>query len=339
LIEGAFADNRPQWLPTDWLARVFVLADGDPRAVRATLRSLQGAAENITETTLLGLSDWDTGDQEGLQKSFPQVVFTTTADLQLALGDANTTPVTGACGRLLLVCAGTTLQPTTVRNFLEAEARTRAVMVTAAQFEGPHGRDVRSFHPGSVPLLLRANNTSGACVMVSRRFVESLPRLTALTPEMLIWQLTFAATATGEKIAYIPYPQYAAPVRQTAEISSPDAGKQMVLLSRYAAAIEAGRWCRREIFTLALSVQQLGENLRQARDERNHQIHEWRQAQGRLEETQDRLAQTQTKLEHIERHGAQVQSELAAVYSTKSWRVTAPLRLALRCLAALKSRL
>lgn len=333
LIEEAFAANRPTWLSTDWLARVFLLADGNPRAVGATLHSLAAAAGNITDITVLAMADWSEDALSALQKDFPQVIFSPSADLHGALENGAGNPAAAACRHLLLVCAGTTLQPAAVRNFLEAEARTSAVMVTAAEFAGPRQAEIRSFQPGSVPLLLRANHTSGACVLVSRPLVESLPPFTARTSPMLIWQATLGATATGQKIAYIPYPQYA-----TAETATAAVEQHLALLSRYAAAIDAGSWCRREIFALALSSQQLAGNLRQARTESGSHLHEWRSTQIALQEARDHLGQTQAQLANSERHAAQVRSELAAVYASKSWRMTAPLRLLLRALAAVKSR-
>lgn len=320
LIEEAFAKNRPDWLATNWQARVFILADGDSQAAEATLRSLAKADTKIVEFFILTMKPWTEDDQTRLQNRFPHGMLRWAENLYQALtlppGDA---PATTPCQRLLFIRAGTTVQPETVRNFIEAGVRTNAAMVTAAEFYGPHQEKIRAFSPGSVPQLLRSNNTSGACVLVSQQFVQSLPPLTAPTPAMLIWQLTLAAAATGEKIAYIPYPQYAA---KTGETSSSVGEDQLVSLSRYAAAIETARWTRREIFGLALSVQQLSENLRQVRAETNHHV-----------------AHIQAKLAQAESHCAQVRSELAAVYSTKSWRVTAPLRYALRGLSAVKSRL
>jgi hypothetical protein len=340
LIENAFAAARPDWLPTNWLARVFILAGGDARAVRATRRSLEGSAANIIDVIVLALVDWSAGELEDLQQAFPRIVFRPADQFPRVLAEGPPNTEAASCQSLLLVCAGTTLQPSTVRDFIEAEVRTKAALVTAAQWEGPRQDEVRSFGPASVPLLLQGNNASGSCVLINRSFLESLPPPVARTPQLLIWQLTLAAAVTGAKIAYIPYPQYALGQADAAgERNAQTTDRELAGLARYAASIKPDRWARRELFGLALATQQLGGSLRQARAESHEHQLRADAIQAALHERQNQLSEAEEARKEAERHWAGARQELAAVYSSKSWRWTCGLRLFYRSLAAVKARL
>ncbi len=341
LLEEAFAANQPDWLPANLRARAIILADGNARAVRSTLRSLARAADDLAEVVVLAMTVWSHDDQETLQQAFPLAVFLPSADLHQALAASGNNPQDGNGNHLLLLRAGTTIRSGTVREFLEAGARTQAAMVTAAQFEGAQRREVRSFQPGSVPLLLRANRTSGACVLFSRPFVDSLPRTTTRTPEMLIWQLTLAAAATGARSVYIPYPTHAAPRAPDVGTSPPDVEPSGIELSRYAAAIPGARWTRREIFGLALATQQLNAAVRKAQGDIEELIHQHANAKATL---QTAIAAARTEGQEQRAHAATareqaalLRQELDALYASKSWHVTKPLRLLYQCLAAIKA--
>ncbi len=349
LVEDAAKTSRPTWLPTDWLARVFVLADGPPPAVRKTLRSLQGASANIIDVVVLIMAEWMDEEARSLRESFPHVLLIASDNLRQAVADSSDDPRAISCQRLLLLRSGTTVQPTTLRNFLEADVRAGAAMVTAAQWEGPHLENVRTFGPGSVSLLLEANGTSGSCVLVRRAFLDSLPPPTARSAPLLIWQLTLAAAATGQNIAYIPFPQYALACSGEAAEAGAPSERDLAQLSRYAASIPPERWTRRQIFGLALTAQQLRTNLHQARAESNERL-----AQARAESDecrrnaealtaeisaqQEEAARLRAALQEAERHHAGARQELAAAYASKSWRWTGGLRLFYRVLAAWKAR-
>jgi SAM-dependent methyltransferase len=143
--------------------------------------------------------------------------------------------------------------------------------------------------------------------------------------------LTVAAAVTGSKYAYLPYPQYSAPARSNQSERPLGADGNLVLLSRYAAGIKSERWARRELFGLALSTQQLAENLRQAQVEIQEQ-------RGQAESARISLGEARAAGQEAERQCAGARQELAAVYRSKSWRWTALLRVFYKAAAMLRPR-
>lgn len=304
LIEDAFAANRSPHTPSAMEACVVVLGGDDPAGAETTLDSLEESVGTVCGIHVVGEAEWSGDDLARLKSKSPRASFTTSDDIRAVLADAP-----AGCDSLVLVCIGAKMNPGTVSRLLEARARSGAVLVTSAEWDGPGRTTARSFQPGCASLLLRANNTSGSCVLVSREFVESLPPLTARTGPLVIWQITLAAAITGAKTAYIPYPEYQS-LGKTGNV--PGTAADLALLARYAAAIDSARWARRELFALCLTAQQLDESLRRAQEESSLHCGQLAEAQAVLSEARGQLAQCS--------------AELAAVYCSKSWRMTAALR-------------
>lgn len=298
LIEDAFAVRHPASGNLPPLHAV-VLSNGELPSVRATLDSLNADRADFASITVR-----PTEGGEGLQ---------------------------GHDGCLLLVKAGTTLDHGAARKFLAAARRAGAAFVASAQRETGSPPTVRSFEPPCAARLLRHNDCCGACVLVDGALMDSLPPPAEGAPDLVLWQLALAAAAAGAKCAYIPLPLY-----DTATSTTPT-DADLAAVARFAAAIPGGRWAAREIFLMALSVQQLGKNLRDARGEawqrgreagalQKELVAVREEAGAVLAEERRRNTITLEELADTRMQLALHNAELSAVYASKSWRMTGALR-------------
>jgi hypothetical protein len=287
LIEETFASALPYWPQVNTSVRVCILSNGKAGPIKASMRSLQCMTADLSEILV-----WS---PEELTPEVAADVKSVSPGASFAQEIAS--PPEGP-DFLLLLCAGATLQPACLENFVEAATRSQAGLVVSAGWGGLLEKEVRSFNPGSASQLLQANRSSGGCIFLSRTFYESLPAPTADTPHLMIWQLTLAAAITGEKTAYLPYPQYCMPPAAEPDCAEARSEKNLALLSRYATSIPPGQWVRREIFGMALTIQQLAESLHRTRE----------------------------SLAQAEQQGAQTKQELASVHASGAWRLVAWLR-------------
>ena len=329
LIEKSFPSQRPFWpLAT---TRVCVLSNGEAGPIKASLRSLQCASGAIAELVVWSPEELPPGIAAEVKSVAPHITFTQ----EIAFP-----PPVGGRELLLLVSAGVKLQPSCLENFVEAASRSNAGLVASAEWYGMQGKEVRTFTAGSVSQLLQMNRSSGACILLSREFHESLPAPTADSPHLMIWQLTLAAAITGQKAAYIPFPQYLAPQAGETDREKAICEKNLALLSRYAAGIRPGLWTRRELFGMALSVQQLAESLQRTRESLVRSEQQTSQTKGELAlaheslirseqqtfQTKEELALANESLVRSEHFCTEATEELRRIKNSGPWRVLAWLR-------------
>lgn len=287
LIEETFASAHPYRPQANTRVCVCILSNGEAGPVQASLRSLQCATAEMAEILVWSPEPLAPEAAAELKNASPRATF----------AQEIASPSDGP-EFLLLLCAGATLQPASLENFVEAATRSQAGLVVSAGWGGLQGKEVLSFTPGAASQLLQANRSSGGCIFLSRKFYESLPAPTADTPHLMIWQLTLAAAITGEKTAYLPYPQYCMPPAAEPDCTETRSEKNLALLSRYATSTPPGQWARREIFGMALTIQQLAETLHRTRE----------------------------SLVQAEHQGAQAKRDLASVHASAAWHLVAWLR-------------
>lgn len=296
LVDGTLARPEPVEEPVPAGTDAWVLCDNDLDATLDTLDSLARSQQALEQIFLWSPAGWTDGEEEHLRGRHPQARIT------------QTLPELGRSSHILLVRSGAILPPEAPSDFLRAAHRSAAAMVTSAEWDAS-GERVRMFPPPAVARILRGAECAGSVVLVSSGFVASLPPLRSRETAGVMHKLALGAAATGAKIAFIPYPCCTVPSRETAgqrRLTDP------VALSRYAASIPAARWQNRELFGLALGVQQLDE----------HGI----ATAGQLGERAREIEHLRAELQAAQAAASDRGEELAALQRSKSWRATAPLR-------------
>lgn len=148
------------------------------------------------------------------------------------------------------------LLPYALERFAEAAQKSHADIITCARKEIGSEKIV-SFSGGAIPLLFKSNSYEGVCSLFSRSLLEVFRHSESIDISNPAWEIVVAATATGRKIVYFPYPLYEYRGQDESFFDTIPTLREQYSVRQYLATIPPSDWSARQIYLLLTAVQQL----------------------------------------------------------------------------------
>jgi hypothetical protein len=178
--------------------------------------------------------------------------------------------------------------------------------------------EVINLNDGSLLKLLEFNPNQDLCALFAVEWLREFRYSQVRDLLALNWQILAAAIATGQEIAYYPYPLYLSDSHSALLIKPENLPKERYYLRQYLSQIAASQWTQRQLHLLLTCVEQLWQSeaqkqskMWQLQQDKNRyqalasQSQAWMQTaletQQELDALQAELQKTQTALESIEK--------------------------------------
>jgi glycosyltransferase involved in cell wall biosynthesis/uncharacterized protein YbaR (Trm112 family) len=159
----------------------------------------------------------------------------------------------------LTIDADSALLPFAVEKLVTMAIRTGAVVVSAPELGGNTGDAVWATAGAYIPGIIRGANSGKVFSLVSIQFLREFGYMEDEDADTEGAEIIWAALATGEQLAYYPYP-LGERRREALETGTSDHAsrlKRQYQIRQYLAQIPPSRWSRRQLHMLLTAVQQL----------------------------------------------------------------------------------
>ncbi len=197
--------------------------------------------------------------------------------------------------------------PVMVEKLVTAACASDPVAVVCPDMKLDQDLTVINLTDGSLLQILEFNQTQDLCALFALDWLREFPYCEVRDLLALNWQILAAAIATGQEIAYYPYPLYLSDPYSAFAINPTKFPKERYYLRQYLSQIEAARWTQRQLNLLLTCVEQLWQS---EQDKKRYQAlasqsQAWIQTaletQDELDLLQVELQQTQAVLKSIEK--------------------------------------
>lgn len=257
-------------------------------------------------------------------------------DVNIGLGAARNYLVDLAEGDYFLpLDADNILLPFAVEKFLSAACQSNAAIVTCPLIYFGIDNGIRRFTGGSLPSVMRENICGDASSLFAVKFIKKFKHAESKDVLTHDWEIMASAVATGEKIAYYPYPLYEYRMRPDSMLRGAFPQKERYYLRQYLSQIPTSDWSQRQVYMLLMATQKLLESEERAQSnlQLTHAEMERSQSQlqlthAELERWQSQLQLTHAELERLQSQIYQTQAELeqsqvmiTAMESSKFWQL------------------
>lgn len=308
LMTDTFLANPPKDLPTPRVT-VGIAAIAEVDKLADCLESIAAQTYSNLEVIVI----YDPSTQEAIapvQTQFPNSQF---VDFSMgeSLGIAYNQLVKRSTGEYFLpLTLDRLLLPQAIETFVKAAGEAKAVIVTCPDMTlDEDDLEVITSIDGSLLKLLEFTETRDLCALFSVEWLRSYSYCEERELRALNWHLLAAAIATGETVAYYPYPLYLSDRDSTFVIPSETIPKERYYLRHFLSQIEPDRWTRRQLHLLLTCIEQLWQaesvnqdKLKQAQQDRGRADAQTAQAQAWMQtaiETQEELNTAQAELQKI----------------------------------------
>lgn len=236
-----------------------------------------------------------------------------------SLGEAYNQLVERATGEYFLQFTSDRIAlPLMVEKFVTAACESDAVAVVCPDMTLNQDLEVINLNDGSLLKLLEFNPNQDLCALFAVEWLREFRYSEVRDLLALNWQILAAAIATGQEIAYYPYPLYLSDSHSALLIKPENLPKERYYLRQYLSQIAASQWTQRQLHLLLTCVEQLWQSeaqkqskMWQLQQDKNRyqalasQSQAWMQTaletQQELDALQAELQKTQTALESIEK--------------------------------------
>jgi glycosyltransferase involved in cell wall biosynthesis len=166
----------------------------------------------------------------------------------------------------LLLASDRIVLPTMVEKLVNAAGESDAIAVVCGDMKlGQNSSDLQHLqhlqvincHDGSLLKLLEFNQPQDLCALFTVEWLREFPYCEVRDLLALNWQILAAAIATGQEIAYYPYPLYLSDPDSALMIPPESLPKERYYLRQYISQIDVSRWTQRQLHLLLTCVEQL----------------------------------------------------------------------------------
>jgi glycosyltransferase involved in cell wall biosynthesis len=309
-MSEAFMKSAPKQ-PKNSRVTVGVTCFADAEKILDCLESLTGQTYDNLEVIVLYQLPASEPIPEAIAQAktqYPNYQFI--ASNNQSLGAAYNQLVQLATGEYFLQLASDRIAlPTMVEKLVNAAGESDAIAVVCADMKlGQNLPDlpdlqVINCHDGSLLKLLEFNQPQDLCALFTVEWLREFPYCEVRDLLGLNWQILAAAIATGQEIAYYPYPLYLSDTDSALMIPPENLPKERYYLRQYISQIEVSRWTQRQLHLLLTCVEQL------CQSEMQHKNQIWQlqqnQTQGKIFAAQSQAwmqtaLQTQDELEALQ---------------------------------------
>ncbi len=263
-MSEAFIKSAPQ-PPQNSRVTVGVTCFADGEKILDCLESLTGQTYDNLEVIVLYQLPASEPIPEAIAQAktqYPNYQFI--ASNNQSLGTAYNQLVQLATGDYFLQLASDRIAlPTMVEKLVKAAGESDAIAVVCADIKlGQNLQDwqdlqVINCHDNSLLKLLEFNQTQDLCALFTVEWLREFPYCEVRNLLGLNWQILAAAIATGQEIAYYPYPLYLSDPDSAQMIRPESLPKERYYLRQYISQIDVSRWTQRQLHLLLTCVEQL----------------------------------------------------------------------------------
>lgn len=150
--------------------------------------------------------------------------------------------------------------PDMVEKLATAASQSDAAVVVSPEMKlRDRNLEVFNSHDGSLLQLLELNQSRDLCALFSVEFLRAFPYCEVRDLQALNWQILAAAIATGQTIAYYPYPLHLSDAVSDLIIPPEQLPKERYYLRQYLSQIEPEKWTQRQLHLLLTGIEQLSQ--------------------------------------------------------------------------------
>lgn len=150
--------------------------------------------------------------------------------------------------------------PDMVEKLVAAAGQSDAAVVVSPEMKlRDRNLEVSNSDDGSLLQLLELNQSRDLCALFSVELLRIFPYCEVRDLQALNWQILATAIATGQTVAYYPYPLHLSDSDSTGTIAPEQLPKERYYLRQYLSQIEPERWAQRQLHLLLTCIEQLSQ--------------------------------------------------------------------------------
>ena len=199
------------------------------------------------------------------QSQHPNYQFIGFTD-NLTLGRVHNLLLEKASGEFILPFSANHIAlPFMVEQFANAANEANASVVLSPQVHLKDGHlQVVNLMDGPLLKILEFSYSLDVCALLSTAWLQEMRYAEIRDIKAVNWQVVAAAIATGQEIAYYPYPLYLAGEHPESIIHPSTVSKERYYLQHYLSKIDRSQWTQRQLHLLLTGVEQLAQTESQA---------------------------------------------------------------------------